>query len=520
MLAQVAQEIVVETTLGRVAGRAEPAWQSGAAWPSGPVVHCFRGIPYAAAPIGPARFRPPLPAPPWAGTRSADRFGPAAPQGGADPGDVLPGMVPDRWDEDCLTVNVWRPADTGAGPRPVLVWVHGGGFTTGASGLPSYDCARLCAEQGVVVVSFNYRLGALGFLVLDDPSVSTNCGLTDQVLALRWLADNAAAFGGDPGNVTVFGESAGAGSILHLLASPDAAGLFRRAILQSPGVSQLLDTGRASLVTDRLLHHLGIPAGADGLRAVPAGQLVRAQQAAAADVALSVGRMPFHPVHGSPEVPRHPVVALEEGSAAGIDLVIGTTAEEMRLYVTPALTGLGPERLVKILTPIVSGVVGHDPGPEAVGALVGAYEKWVAGDGGGPAELWAAVLTDGLMRLPAERALAAHAGQGGRTYSYSFSWRPTSGPGRAYGACHAIDVPFTFGTFDRAGWGRFLGADAAARQLGQELRAAWGGFARDGAPAGWPEWDPASRRTLVLDTEVTVADDPLRERREAWEALV
>lgn len=503
-----------ETTLGPVAGRRQEAW------PGGPEVDVFRGIPYAEAPVGPRRFRPPEPQPPWRRVLDAGWFGPAAPQPDSDPlGAPIPRLHADRWDESCLTLNVWAPVGPAVGAaRPVLVWIHGGAFTIGSSGLPVYDAARLCAESGAVVVSLNYRLGALGFLLPPadaEGDLTANCGLADQVLALRWVRDNADRFGGDPSLVTVFGESAGAGSILHLLAWPEAAGLFRRAILQSPGVSQLLDRSRAATVRDRLCGHLGVSGSPAELRAVPVAALLDAQRDTAAEVAASVGSMPFHPVSGAGGVPADPVAALGQGAARDVDVVVGTTEEEMRLFWSPALDGLDHDHLVGVLRPVVSRVLGADAPVPVVSDLVSAYRGW-AGAGGAGA-VWAAVMTDGLMRLPAEAALEAHAGGPGRSLSYSFAWRPT-GPARPYGAFHSVDLPFTFGTFDRDGWGEFLGAGSAAERLGRSLRRAWAAFAAEGAVPGWPAWTAAERPTMIFGPETAVVADPLAGRREAWRA--
>ncbi|HEV2370276.1 MAG TPA: carboxylesterase family protein, partial [Acidimicrobiales bacterium] len=410
-----------------------------------------------------------------------------------------------------------------------MVWVHGGAFTIGASSLSTYDPTRLVAEHGVVFVAPNYRLGALGFLALPagrERGVLPNVGLTDVLLALRWVGQNARAFGGDPGRVTVFGESAGAGAILHLLGAPGAEGLFRRAILQSPGVAQTLDAGQGALAAADLLGRLGIdPDAADvgeRLRAVDPVRLLDAQSASVAALSTTLGAMPFHPVVDGELVRDMPLEVLGSGAARDVELVVGTTADEMRLFSSPALAQLDRQRLVRVLQPVVARAVGRDIGADSVDLLVKQYETWL-GDDGGADRVWAAVMTDGLMRLPAEAAVTAHAAHQDGVYTYSFAWQPR-GPAAHLGAFHAIDLPFTFGTFDREGWGEMLGADAGAHDVSRAMRSAWAAFAAGGDPGpglagGWPRWDDDRRTTLVLGDPVTLVEDPLAERRQAWEAL-
>jgi para-nitrobenzyl esterase len=429
---------------------------------------------------------------------------------------LVPGMKPSHTSEACLTLDVWAPAGAPDGKaRPVMVWIPGGAFTIGAGSLPTYDGALLAAEQDVVVVSPNYRLGALGFLYLPDAGVAPNCALSDIVAALRWLENNAAAFGGDPGNVTIFGESAGAGAILHLLVAPEAAGLFRRAILQSPGVSQVVTAELASTVAERFLARLG---GSARLWTAAADEVVAAQVGAIADLAGSAGPMPFHPVVDGSFVPEEPLSALSRGRAAKVEIVIGTTVDEMQLF-AQGLAGLERDRLVDLLFPILSSATGGGAVPEAVEELATTYESLLSV--AGPAEVAGAIMTDGLMRLPAEQAVAAQAVHQPRTFAYSFAWRP-AGAAAALGAFHAVDLPFTFGTFDRDGWAEFLGAGAAARRVSTIMRTSWAGFARDGAPrvdCGWEPWDPVRRLTLVLDDPPACVQDPLADRRAAWAAI-
>lgn len=463
----------------------------------------FLGLPYAEPPVGPLRFAAPVPAAPWEGVRDATAFGPSAPQpvGGPFSG-LVPGMGVGDQDEDCLTLNVWSPHD--GDDLPVMVWIHGGAFTLGGSSLPTYDGRLLAVEQRVVVVSVNYRLGALGWLT-GLPGVTSNCGLRDQLLALAWVRDHIGAFGGDPGNVTVFGESAGAGSVLHLLASPAAEGLLHKAIAQSPGAGQTLTPELATAVADALQTEF---AGVD-LMTVPTSDLLAAQQRVADALLPTVGAMAFHPAVDSDVVPAAPL----SGGLLPVPLLAGTTSEEMRLFAHPALARVDLPTVAQALVGLLSAEARRPLDPVTVHQVVSDYAA-VLVPPGDHADLFAAVATDQVMRLPLERLLDRHEGP---VHAYTFTWQATGAP-RAVGACHAVDLPFTFGSFDVAGWDAFVGDVEQARELSACLRAAWAAFARTGTPAApglpaWPLYETGHRRTLALGRTVEVLTDPLAAAR-------
>ena len=463
----------------------------------------YLGIPYAAPPVGPLRFQAPQPATPWTGERDATAFGPSAPQpvGGPFSG-LVPGMGVGEQSEDCLTLNVWAPHD-GDGSLPVMLWLHGGAFTIGGSSLPTYDGRLLATEQRVVVVSCNYRLGALGWLSGVD-GVTPNCGLLDQLLALEWVRDHVSAFGGDPGNVTVFGESAGAGSVLHLLASPRASGLVHKAIAQSPGAGQTLTPETAATVSAALVSELD---GVD-LATVPVEQLLGAQQRVADALVMVVGAMPFHPAVDGTTVPAAP---LDPGALAPVPLLAGSTSEEMRLFADPAFEAFDHATLVMVLEPLLSAEAHRPLGTEAVGAVVSSYQE-VCANG---ADVFAAVATDQVMRLPLADLLDRHAAVA-PTFAYDFRWRATGAP-RDVGACHAADLPFTFGTFDVDTWGSWVGDRDAAEGLSRAIREAWAAFARTGVPSAkalpqWPTYDQ-NRLTMALGRTVEISPDPLADAR-------
>ena len=481
-------------------------------------VAVFRGVPYAEAPTGERRFAPPVPVAPWPGVRAATRWGLAAPQPTGGPfGGLVPGMEPGAIGEDCLSVTVWAPTGDGGGARPVLVWIHGGAYQIGSSSLATYDGARLSADEGVVVVSVNYRLGALGFLDLrrhggEAIGAVTNAGLLDQILALRWVRDHIAAFGGDPSRVTVFGESAGAGSILHLLGSGRLEGVVQRAIVQSPGVHMTLDADQGEAVAAALLARVGVAAAEIGkLTSVPWEELVEAQSAALMDVYGLVGSMPFHPVIDGGIVPRSPVA---DGPARGFDLILGGTSEEMRLFRDPRAKDASRDALVEMLEEHLRGHPVRALGVPAdrAGTLVDAY----LADQGSASEASTAILTDSTMRLPAMQAADGHTGGAGRTFSYLFTWQA---PG--LGAFHAVDLPFTFGTLDREGWGPFVGADADAERLSAAMRQAWAAFAATGDPScgrlgTWPGYDLPARHSMELGRRCGPIEDPHGDIRRRW----
>lgn len=472
-------------------------------------VAAFRGVPYARAPIGPARWRPPAPPDPWDGVRDATAVAPVAPQ------NPSPLMRPEPWDEDCLALNVWTP-DL-AGSLPVMVWIHGGGFTTGSGSSPLYRGAAL-ARRGVVVVTCNYRLGALGFCHLAGPAGARwagagNVGLLDQLAVLDWVAEHAAAFGGDPDRVTVFGESAGAMSIGALLGVPGATRRFRRAVLQSGAQAHVHEPDEASDVARRLLHALGLgPESADELTRVPVDRLLGAQARVAAEVGGS--GLAFQPVVDGEVLTRHPADAVADGAAAGIDLVVGTTLEETRLWT--ALAGEGPELAEDHLIARLDRALGH-AGVDGATALEVYRERL---GGAGAADVATALSTDQVFRAPATRLLERQAPHA-RVWSYLFT-RASTAHGGLLGSCHALELPFVFDTLDAPGMRGFVGERTeAAAALAARMADAWVAFARDGDPSTaalgpWPAYDLDRRATMVLGSDCRVDDDPLAAERRLW----
>ena len=525
-------EGVVEVRGGRIRGvRRRDLWT-------------FSGVPYAASPAGDRRWRPPVPPDPWTGVKECDRFTPIAPQA---PGlvEMSLGGEPDEQSEDCLSLNVWTPG-LDNGRRPVMVWVHGGSFVSGSGAGSLYRGGTLAREGDVVVVTVNYRLGLLGFLAhpaLEEPgqtwldgepwSGCGNWGLADQVAALRWVHDHIAEFGGDPGSVTLFGESAGGMSVSALLAVPAARGLFHRAIVES-GPPYTYTVEEAASRAEKVAAHLGVPMTRAAFGQVPADDLVRA--------ATEVGQVPANhddsglllmPVVDGGLVPMAPEVAVATGSVADVPLLIGTTRDESAFFTVgnATLASLDDDGLVRWtrrLTPDVSEA--RRLIDEVRDARAGRGESIV------PRDLWVAIATEFVFRLPTIRLADAHAAvalPGVGTYCYLFTWESPAFGGYL-GSCHALEIPFVFGTVHNRAVQGFCGGGEDAFALSALMRRAWTTFARTGTPGPtgpssseeWPTWEAGIRPTVVLgpwagsDGLATVVHRPRDEELEALGAVV
>jgi para-nitrobenzyl esterase len=483
------EDLVVRTRSGELRG----AYENGVA--------VFRGVPYASPPVGELRFSPPQPARSWQGVRDATKDGPIPPQGRSRLAHVM-GDFERPQSEDCLTLNIWTPA-ADAKKRPVLVWIHGGAYSSGAGSLPWYSGERFAANGDVVFVSINYRLGALGFLCL--PGVSDgNLGLLDQVAALRFVHDNIASFGGDPDNVTVIGQSAGAASIAFLMAMPQAEGLFRRAILQSTPFGRMARTlDDSHRIGGRLLDVLGLrPNEAGKLKSLPYAQFLTAQgQVARLEKKFADAQAPFWPVIDGQIIPGEVMPSLKAGAGSRIDTMIGTTREEMAAFYCI------DDEIAKADQGAVEGVFasmfpsGHRPYYDEASRMRAS---------GTNAALLGDLMSDAMFRIGSLRMAETRADQGHPAYVYQFDWQSPA----AFESCHCLEIPFVFDNL--ANWTdspMLKGAKPAEIEgIAEAMHRAWIAFARTGRPdhpriPAWPTYRREDRMTMRFDSVIGPVSD-------------
>ena len=489
----------VETTSGRLRGSNEDG------------IYVFRGIPYGLA----HRFRAPRAVEPQVDLRDALEFGPAAPQMTAvrraaaleaalGPAESLDGGR----SEDCLVLNVWTPGLNDGGRRPVMVWIHGGGYYAG-SGASRHTSGHALARGGdVVMVTLNHRLGVLGYLKLDhllgdEYTAAGVAGMLDLILALEWVRDNAAIFGGDAANVTIFGCSGGGSKVSHLLAMPRASGLFHRAIVESgPGLRSLSPDSGAELTT-RLLAALGLdPAQASQLLQVPAERLVQAQSMLIQPGAAMLGDLQIGPVLTPELLPQHPFEPRAAPTAADIPLIIGTNQDEMAF-----MLGLDP-RLEDLDDAGAKAWVVRAFGQDAEG-LFPVYRHEEPDRSAG--DVLIRVLSDYMRTRSIRLAERKLAGGPAPVYMYLFCY-PSPVAGGRLKACHSLEVPFAFDTCASA---PITGDNPDRFELASVMSSAWTSFARSGDP-GWDAYDTGRRATMVFDAASRVVDDPGGAERQAW----
>jgi para-nitrobenzyl esterase len=507
----------VETTTGQVQGRRDRG------------VSAFLGIPYGAD-TSLRRFQPALPPQPWSGVRDCRVFGAQAPQmefnatAVAGPGADLnsdfvkqvittfrAGMQVGNESENCLFLNVYTPQASPLGKRPVMVWMHGGGFAIGSAGDPQYDGSALCRRGDVVVVTLNHRLNALGYLYLgalhDDFADSGNVGQLDIVLALQWVKENIAAFGGDAGNVTIFGQSGGGSKVSALMAMPPAGGLFHKAIIQSgPGIS-MADKSKAAELAERALAALGISkADVHKVQTVNYRQLIDA----AAGAQRRDDRRSLSPVVDGRALPSDPFSPAAPEVSRNIPLMIGTTKDEGTLFLSadPRFLDMTAEQARAHIV----GMVGADRGDAAFRL----YQTLRPAD---PPTYWVtAALTDRMMRMDsirlAERKLAQRSAP---VFMYRLDWQTPILNG-VMRSPHGLDVPLVFDNVDtKLG---ILGTGPEPRQLAPVMSQAWINFARSGNPSQqhltWPGYDTTARQTMIFDVGSHVVPDPDGQARTFW----
>lgn len=454
--------MIVETSRGAVRGVVENG------------VARFLGIPYAAPPFGEDRFAHPRPHDSWEGVRDATSHGPTSPQTPypGELGTILPTRrIPGH---EILNLNVWAPAAPNPAGRPVMVWFHGGGLTRGSNALETYDGTAF-ARDGVVLVSVNYRLGAEGFSMLDD--APANLGVADQLAALHWIQDNISAFGGDPTQVTVFGQSAGGMSVAALVTRPEAASLMSGAIVMSAPLAATAPR-KAARITRVMARDLGVPPTRRAFAEVTPEALLASQTRAGGGGSPIGGGASFGIVVDGDVVPEDPELALCRGAASGIRLMLGYTSEEYRLWFLPTLV-IDKIRSIHLLAARLKLRV-----PRAAARL---YRRNRPEAPAG--EILGMLASDVLLRQPTFRVADA---RGGKTWVYEFAWRS---PVLDLGAAHALELGFVFDTLASAEATAFAGP-GRPQLLADELHAAWVRFATEGDP-GWPAWD-ATRPVMTF----------------------
>jgi len=489
---------VVQTTAGPVRGETEGN------------VQVFRGIRFAQPPIGQLRFGPPLPVIPWTDVRPALDFAPACPQlVSIDPTENNNSVM----SEDCLAVNVWTPRidDT---KRPVMVFIHGGAFVEGSARNTWYDGTALAERGNVVVITLQYRLGALGFLELskiagEEYADTGNLGILDQIAALRWVQQNIERFGGDPRNVTIFGESVGATSVGILMALPAARELFQKAILESNSAVRVgHDLVRATELAKEFMKIAGASSVAD-LQSMTMLQIRDAQQKL---FETEFGDSSFGPTWDGTVIPRPAMEMVLAGEGARVPVLLGTNLDETRYWST-----IEDLPLEKKPEPLLESQVAAILGLKAK-AAIGVYRKADSNYG----DVVIHLATDLLFRMTSIR-MAEALSRLQPTYAYLFTYRSTS-PVTKYDSAHSMELPFVFGVIDDLDAIAFTGRDPHREDLTREIQAAWINFARSGDPNSpglprWPMYDTVKRCTLELGITSRVVNDPLAAQRAVWDGV-
>ncbi len=497
--------MIVETKNGKIRG---DKGENG--------ITVFKGIYYAKSPIKDLRFKPPVPIDSWDGVLDARNFGPIVPQ----PPPMMPNPLLDSLDkkeDNCLSLNIWTPALDDK-KRPVMFYIHGGALETGNGAV--YDGQFLSKRGDIVVVTINYRLGALGFLYV--PGKTANVGFLDQVLALKWVKDNIESFGGDSENITVFGESAGGVSVSSLMTMPAAKGLFQRGIFES-NVATLFGHNpvEGEKFNRKIFSTVGVDYGdLDAMQNIPAEDLVNAFRNSQSEFTFAEYYPPY--VDGD-VLPLHPYEAIQKGFAKNIEILAGTNEDEFKLFtlMDPNAKNANEELLYKSFSKVLSNL---DQNDAKIKVFIDLYKK-VYGESSlsNPLGVMEDFQTDYVFRIPLLKYLTEQSLHQPNLYVYKFSWK-TPSMGGVLGACHALEIPFVWGALLDTDMGWLPKKNEEMDILSSRMMDCWINFARTGNPnhkdiPNWPKYDKENRSTLIFDKNVTVVDDPKAETRKIWDEI-
>ena len=490
---------IVKTTTGKLRGCLENDLQ------------VFKGIPYAQPPIGNLRFRNTVEKEPWEGILEAIEFGHLAPQ------PDIPGSSVRYYpqSEDCLTLNIWTPACDNK-LRPVMFWIHGGGFHYGGGPSPRYNGEFLSQKGNVCVITINYRLGALGNLYLPDKV--SNLGFMDQVVALKWVYDNITNFGGDPHNITIFGESAGSTAVCTLLSMPTATPYIRRAICQSGALDPHGHHAEGGLsASKKLFSKLEIKMGdVEALRKISVKELLAKEAEIRLENWLKRDGTGYPPTVDENKVTEHPLLAINKGVSKDVDLLIGTNLNENTFFsfLTPELQHIDWNGLSELINTRLSN---FDLNKSQVEKIINLFKH----SRNNPFDVLNAFFTDFIFRYPSIKVAEAQSKHNNNTYMYLFTYR-TPALGGVHGATHALEIPFVFGTLDDNEFGVYPKRDEINTKISELMMDSWISFARSGNPnhdgiPSWPTYEVDNRYTLLFGEDIKIEKDPLRTERLAIE---
>jgi para-nitrobenzyl esterase len=491
--------VTVATGYGKIAGKEEGG------------VLTFQGIPFAAPPIGDRRWLPPQPPQPWSDTLPTVAFSASAMQNPlpSQIGELI-GIATGEISEDCLYLNVWTPA-IDSKSRPVMVWIHGGGNTVGSASQPRFNGAHLAREGDVVIVTVNYRLGAFGFLHLPELGASGNEALLDQVAALQWVRQEIEQFGGEAGNITVFGQSAGGFDIAELMALPAAAGCFDKAIPMSGSITKQVSAEEAMRTAQYFIEEFG---ALDALRTVPAHSILDFQQRLMTERAADGVR--FGPVRDGSVICQDAATGIGNGTwCRDMPLLIGTTQNEATLFTifNPSYENLDDEGLEKR----AAGILG-----DRVKEAISRYRQMLERDlpVTDSVDLMAAMSTDRMFRMPAIRTAELHSSHTPQTWMYLFDYPSPAESGKLK-ACHSLDIPFIFGTCGSDSMRPFCGVGTEVDKLSKVMMSTYIAFAGNSDPGNdllpdWPRYHVDRRATMRLGLDCRIEDAPLDDVRELW----